>query len=144
MGQALTAASPDRVDGAGAGCAPPLAPPAAGPARSAAVDGGIHRDEVRSEQLVAGPQGAADEVSAPSLLSRAPYRAKAGGVKIVVDGPIHPLFDGIDRGRAPGPTPPGAPEANASRTTLPKVSVREGNTKQSALAKWAASSFPKR
>ena len=33
----------------------------------------------------------------------------------------------------------GSPEASASRMTLPKVSVREGKTKQSALAKCADS-----
>ena len=57
-----------------------------------------------------------------------------------------PLTPSVIRSTGPGAgtDATGRPEANASRMTLPKVSVRDGNTKQSALAKWAARSSPKR
>ena len=55
-----------------------------------------------------------------------------------------PLTPSLTRSMGPGAgtDATGRPEASASSSTLPKVSVRDGKTKQSALAKCAARSSP--
>ena len=101
----------------------------------------LQRDQVLAEHLMA--RRAASAARCWRASSRASNRCARRHASSRSSS-IAPLTPSLIRSTGPGAgtDATGRPDAIASSRTLPKVSVRDGNTKQSALAKCAARSSP--
>ena len=103
----------------------------------------LQRHQVGAEHVVARVQRAGARCSPAPCPARQRTARRQAAIRSSSMAPLTPSST-RSTGPGAGTDATGSPDAIASSSTLPKVSVRDGNTKQSALAKCAARSSPKR